>query len=236
MILGGLIYLELIAVLFSLPCFWHAKKHYGKWMAWCFIIGSFVFTGLQESIWILFGRFTGLAGTVGLGETVHGTYWFPKALLRFVEIPVYGCLSWFYVAYSSVWIATKACRSGNVITVAAIGSLIAMLVDIWVYPVQTAPENMMWVWAQQDVIRIYGIPISNFTGWFLMIFFFALVLENLPRWESSWGRAKATKVFFLTLLVGDVGMTAVNSVVDWVIRGVVVASGFTSTLNIPVGW
>ena len=156
--------------------------------------------GYRNRYGFIFGRFTGLAAVPGLGETVHGTYWFTKGLLWFIETPVFACLGWFYVAYSCVWIATKVFRSASVLTVAAIGSFIAMLVDLWQDPVVTAPEYMGWVWAQQDVIRLYGIPISNFSGWFLMIFFFALVWENLPRWESSWGRAKATKVFFWTSL------------------------------------
>jgi hypothetical protein len=69
---------DIAALLVSLLRIFHARKHYGDWMAFCFVVGSFIFTGIQESMWILFGRFTGLSAMQGLGEQVFGTYWFAK--------------------------------------------------------------------------------------------------------------------------------------------------------------
>ena len=233
---GGQLFNDLLSMFFSLLCFWHIKKHYGSWMAWCFVLGSFVFTGLQESIWIIFGRFTGLAAVPGLGEPTHGSYWFTRGLLWFFETPVFACFSWLYIAYTGVWIATKVFRRNSVLGVASIGAFAAMVVDLWLDPIATAAENMTWVWAQQDVLRLYGIPISNFSGWFFVILVFAILWENLPHWEAAWGRAKATKVFIWALLAADVGVVLINGVFDWILRAGLIIAGFTSTVNIPAGW
>ena len=48
---------EIFVIITSLICLWHAIRHYGWWMSFCFFIGSFTFTGIQESMWILSGRF-----------------------------------------------------------------------------------------------------------------------------------------------------------------------------------
>jgi len=44
---------------FCVLCFPHARKHFGLLMASCFFLGSFVFTGMEETLFILFGRFFG---------------------------------------------------------------------------------------------------------------------------------------------------------------------------------
>ena len=43
---------DLFTILLGWICFRHANKYFGFWMASCFLIGSFVFTGLEESMWI----------------------------------------------------------------------------------------------------------------------------------------------------------------------------------------
>ena len=60
-------------------CFLHAKKHYSYRMAALFLIGSFIFTGLQETLMILSGRFW--MGGGQLDPNVWGSYWFPQGLL-----------------------------------------------------------------------------------------------------------------------------------------------------------
>ena len=61
---------DLIIILVALMCFLHALKYYGFWMASCFFIGSFVFTGLEESWWILAGRYLGGSFNNPLGEKI----------------------------------------------------------------------------------------------------------------------------------------------------------------------
>lgn len=234
--LGAWIFLDVLSILVSLLCLFHARRHYGNWMAFCFVIGSFVFTGLQESMWILFGRFTGMSAMQGLGEGVFGTYWFTKGGLWFFETPVSMCLGWFYVAYGCVWMAGKAFPNSSLLTRAIAGGLLAMIVDLWQDPVATSPELLTWIWATGDNVRILGIPQSNFVGWFLLIFVFAILWEYLPRWEARYGRAKATRLFFPILVAADFGILAFMVPWCFVLRGLLVLLGFDHGLQIPPGW
>ena len=233
---GDILFMDLSGLLVAWWCFVHARRHWGDWMAYSFLYGSFIFTGLQESLWILFGRFTGMSAMQGLGESVYGTYWFTKGGMWFLETPVAVCVGWFYLAYTCVWTAKKVFPRLGLWSQAAVGGLIAMIFDFWADPVVTSPEVMSWVWATGDFIRILGIPHTNFLGWFLLIFCFAVLWERLPGWEIRWGRARATAVFFLTLFVIEIGILA--AMVPWcmIMRAILVSAGVTHTLYLPPGW
>lgn len=97
---------DLLMMLIACLCYCHARKHYGSWMASCFFIGSFAFTGLVETFWILGGRALGGVFRLAPGGTLYGTYWFTKGLFWFVETPIVACLGWFAFAYSCVWVAS----------------------------------------------------------------------------------------------------------------------------------
>lgn len=236
--LPEILFTEISTILISLLCFFHARKHWGNWMAYSFILGSFAFTGLQESLWIIFGRFTGMAAGPGLGAyEVTGTYWFTKAGLWFIQTPVYVCFGWFYIAYFCVLVAGKVFPNTGLLGRATIGGLIAIGLDLWQDPVMVSPEITRWIWAQSDLIHILGIPVSNFyVGWFMLIFFFAIVWEQLPKWEKKWGRAKATRNFFLILVAADFGILAMGSVLHFIIRTILILLGVESTIIIPQGW
>ena len=229
---GGIVELvlyELLSLFGAWLCFTHAKKHYGLWMASCFLIGSFVYTGIEESIMIMTGR---LAGGGRLDPTVFGTYWFPKGILWFIETPVWVCLCWFLIAYSCVWVAGKVFPRMNLWPRAAIGGLIAMVIDLWEDPVLTSPEIMNWVWGIGDKIRFLGIPHGNFLGWFFLIFLFAIIWEYLPRMEESWGRARTSALFVPILLGADIAVFV--ALVIWgTFAGKVL---FPQGLVFPQGW
>lgn len=234
--LWTVVFQDFAAVIVALLCFMHARKHWGDWMAYTFLLGSFIFTGLQESIWILWGRFTGSASCPGLGEIVAGTYWFPKGALWFFETPVFACIGWFYLAYTCVWVAGTVFPKAGLVGRAAIGGLIAMGFDLWQDPVVVSPELMLWVWAKQDVIHLWGIPQSNFAGWFFLIFVFAILWEQLPRWEAKWGRAKATGNFFLILVFCDFAILGSLAALSYLLRATLIFLGFEHTVVWPQGW
>ena len=235
-VLGQFLTGDLFIILLGWLCFRHARRHFGFWMASCFLIGSFVFTGLEESMWILFGRFMPASSVNGLGEPVHGTYWFTKGGLWFLETPVTACVGWFFIAYSCVAIAGKTFPRMNLWGRAAVGGLIAMVIDLWMDPVSTSPELMNWVWAKGDLMLIFGIPHTNFLGWFLLIFLFAIFWENLPRMELRWGRTKATVNFFIMIFGTEICILIFFMVWMGVFGKVLSSAGLEHAIQIPLGW
>ena len=227
---------EIMSLLVATLCFAHVRRHYGNWMATCFLIGSFVFTGMQESIWILFGRFTGSSASQGIGEQVFGTYWFTRGGLWFIETPVAVCLGWFVWAYAAVWIAGKAFPGMGLPGRALLGALIPMSNDIWLDPVMTSPENLTWVWAKGDCLLLFGIPHTNFLGWFFLIFLFAIFWGQLPGWEQRWGRPRATLCFFLLLVLGELAILAFLFPWCTLLKQGLLLAGVEHTLRLPPGW
>ncbi len=221
---------DIVTILLALLCFLHARKHYGLWLASCFFIGSFVFTGLEESMWILTERF------FGHSIDVLGGYWFTRGGFWFIEAPVSACLGWFFLAYACVMTAGKIFPNMGVIARAAIGSLIAMTIDLWLDPVVTSPEILSWVWAKGDPLVIFGIPHTNFVGWFLLIFLFAIFWENLPVMENKWGRVKAGNLFFVILFATEVAILIFFFAWCFVLGHIINFAGFGPELLIPPGW
>ena len=228
---------DLFMILVGLICFAHASRHYSRWMASCFFIGSFVFTGLEESLWVLFGRFFGGWLTIPTGGTLHGTYWFAKGGFWFIETPIVACIGWFAIAYSCVWAAGKVFPRLGLWPRAAVGGLIAMGTDLWQDPVQTSPEIMNWVWSKGDALLIFGIPLYNFAGWFLLIFVFAVFWEKLPWMERKWGRSRATLYFFSACIGGAFVIAALILAVSlYGAGGLLSILGATRTVELPPGW
>ncbi len=227
---------DLFTILLGWICFLHARRHFGFWMASCFLIGSFVFTGLEETLWILSGRFLGGMVNNPLGETVTGAYWFTRGGCWFLETPVVACLGWFFIAYSCVLTAGKVFPRMGLWGRAFVGAMIAVGVDLWMDPIQTAPEIMAWVWGRGDVLYLFGIPHYNFLGWFLLIFLFAVLWEKLPQMEDRWGRPRATIRFVSIILTLPFGI--LFCLWAW-IYGVGLAfslAGLEHAVSIPAGW
>ncbi|MBN1636564.1 MAG: carotenoid biosynthesis protein [Deltaproteobacteria bacterium] len=208
-------------------CFSHAKKHYSYRMAALFLIGSFIFTGLQETLMILSGRFWMGGGQID--PNVWGSYWFPQGLLWFFETPVWVCLCWFIIAYSCVWVAKQVFPALPLWSRALIGGLTAMVIDLWEDPVLTSPEHMKWIWAKGDHIGILGIPHGNFLGWFFLIFWFVILWEKyLPLCEKRRGAGKGTLAFVGLILISNIIVLAIL-----IIEGHIMIRVFPQGLHIP---
>jgi hypothetical protein len=208
--------LDLIPLGLAWLCFHHAWRRLGIYRAMIFLGGSFVFTGLEESMWILLGRYSqeiqsALTSTQDavLGENsqeLSGTYYFTRGFFWFIETPLLACVGWFFVAYSCVYVADLLLPRTRILWKAAVGGLLAMDLDLWLDPVQTHEFFKSWIWAQADRINIFSIPLSNFMGWFLLIFLFALVFDRLPGMVKQWGPARAAVYFYLILFALEIGI------------------------------
>ncbi len=210
--------LDLIPIALAWLCFHHAWRRLGIYRAMIFLGGSFVFTGLEESMWILIGRFQAdlqaMSSTQALQDAtlgahaaeVTGTYYFTKGFFWFIETPLLACLGWFFVAYACVYVADVLIPKANIWARATLGGLLAMNLDLWLDPVQTHNAFLSWIWGKGDPIEIFSIPLSNFMGWFLLIFLFAIVFDKLPAMVSRWGPAKAAVYFYSILFALEIGI------------------------------
>lgn len=147
--------LDMIPLSLGWLCFHHAWRRIGIYRAVLFLGGSFVFTGLEESMWILLGRYSqeiqmALDTTQGavFGENadeVTGTYYFTRGFFWFIETPVSACVGWFFVAYSCMYITEVIMPRARVIWKATVAGLLAMNLDLWLDPVQTHDAFISWV-------------------------------------------------------------------------------------------
>jgi Carotenoid biosynthesis protein len=218
--LGTMFLFDLMPIFMAWLCFYHAVKYLGKYRAMLFLGGSFIFTGLEESMWILLGRYqteiTEAFGGAALQEAalgahaheVTGTYWFTMGFFWFFETPLLACLGWFFVAYSCVYVADLLIPKAKIIWRATLGGLLAMNLDLWLDPVQTHEKWQSWIWCEGDRINIFSIPFSNFVGWFLLIFLFAIVFDKVPDMLKKWGAVKTAIYFYLILFALELGILA----------------------------
>ncbi|UCD85276.1 MAG: carotenoid biosynthesis protein, partial [Deltaproteobacteria bacterium] len=235
----SMFFLDLISIGLAWLCFHHAWRRLGIYRAMLFLGGSFVFTGLEESMWILLGRYSQdiqlalpFAQEAALGENVQGvsgTYYFTRGFYWFIETPVMACLGWFFVAYSCIYVADLLMPRARILGKAAVGGLLAMNLDLWIDPVQTHEALTSWVWAEQDPISIFSIPLSNFMGWFLLIFLFALVFERLPDMVRRWGAGKAAVYFYGILLALEIGI-----LLFFIIYGSIALRLFPEPINLTI--
>jgi uncharacterized membrane protein len=135
-----------------------------------------------------------------------------------------------------VWVAGKLFPRMGLLGRATIGALIPMSQDLWIDPVATSPENMSWVWAKGDCLLVLGIPQSNFVGWFALIFVFAILWEQLPKWEVRWGRLKATLFFYCTVIVGEIAILAFLFPWCYALKQVLLLFGAEHGVRVPAGW
>ncbi|MCM2268146.1 MAG: carotenoid biosynthesis protein [Elusimicrobiales bacterium] len=201
--------LDLIPISMGALCFYHAYRTTGIYKAMMFLGGSFFFTGLAENVWVLMGRYRMFSWFSHNLDNVTGTYYFTRAFFWWGEMPMVICLGWFFIAYACVHIAGVLLPRASLLLRAALGGFLAMSFDLWMDPVQVSPMWKSWVWVSNETIKVFSIPLSNFMGWFLFIFIFAIAYDRLPRLLEKHGTLKGTLVFFLTLLMYKVGMMLV---------------------------
>jgi hypothetical protein len=224
---GTMFLLDLIPIACALLCFYHARHRLGLYRAMIFLSGSFVFTGLEESMWILFGRFQILNRIMALLgkplDAVAGTYYFTRGFFWWLETPLTAFLGWFFIAYACVYAAKLLLPRANIWLQALLGGLMGVSMDLWLDPVQVHEAWRSWIWLSNDPVNVFSIPFSNFLGWFLVIALFAVIFEYLPAMVKKWGVGRGT-VYFYLILIG----------LEFCILGTVVVYGAVGMKIFPV--
>jgi putative membrane protein len=208
---GSQVIYEGLVFILAAVCIYHGFKTFGRWKTLLFFFGSFFYTGFEENIMIISGNIF-----QGVIPDFPKTYAFNYAnyTLWILAVPLVVYVAWFVVAYSAVHIATYIFKSG-IVKQAFLGGLIAMEMDMMIDPIAVRHSWWGWFAGEYDAIWIlgdpgigdFGIPISNFMGWFLLIFVFAIYWKKITDKETVWGVRKTILVFCLgliPLLIGTV--------------------------------
>jgi uncharacterized membrane protein len=145
-----------------------AVKRYGRKIGLTIIICSILWTTPIETLGVSGGDYTYLSYSQVLAPN------YPGYLLWLGIVPLWISLGWFIVSLSSFMIFHDIiCPKRRALVSALLAGLLAVNVDLMIDPV--ASSNKLWTWLSPGM-NLFGVPIYNFTGWFLMIFFFDLII------------------------------------------------------------
>ena len=178
----------------------HSKKKYGLGKTALFFFGAMIFAGMEENEWIvLSGRILG-----------HPSYYFTSSLLWFIQIPVYTCFGWYFIAYGTYEIINTIFPTGKRLVRTALAGLLGMSLDLFADPILVNVGRLLtpqtdygfWHWDMKGGLELFSIPFMNFIGWFLLIFFFItafeITCENID--SKKWDWKTATKKFFISFI------------------------------------
>lgn len=198
------IFYETLVYILAAVLIYHGFKKFGRWKTLLFFFGSFLYTGFEENIMIISGEV--LPSTIpGFPATYAFNY--HNYVLWILAVPFVVFVAWFVVAYSAVHIAFYFFKTG-IWKQAALGGLLAMEMDMLIDPVAVRyawwgwfalPDQAIWILGDPS-IPTPGIPVSNFLGWFALIFLFAIYWKKITDRREKWGIRKTTIVFALGLI------------------------------------
>jgi Carotenoid biosynthesis protein len=226
---------DLLPIGMAWMCFRHGWRRTGLFRAMIFLGGSFIFTGVEESMWILIGRYGAdiVAVLTPAGGSVppwYGTYYFTKGFFWFLETPVSACLGWFFIAYSGLYMAELVIPKAHNFTKAFLAGFLAMNIDLWLDPVMTSDKFKAWIWADQPGgIWLFSIPLTNFIGWFFLVFIFDWVYNWLPSLTEKRGPIKASIIFYGVLMVIEIAI-----LLFFAVYGSVEQALFSPVLNLTI--
>lgn len=207
--LPTLIFTDAVTYIAAALAFYHSYKKYGLWKSILFFSGSFLYTGMEENLWIL----TGYYGSLGIPSFLTGTifpatYYFNyyKALTWFFAVPFTACLGWYFLAYGTVFLAEKVFpdwdvqKNSDLLKISLVAGLLAMSIDLFVDPIMVRNQSWLWLSTINENLFVLGIPITNFIGWFLLIFLFSIYWNKMVSYEEKWGRNKTIILFYVGLI------------------------------------
>ena len=172
-----------------------------------------------------------LKGMTILGTEIPMTYYFNYHgyILWFLAVPIIVACAWFILTYCSVQITQRLTK--GFIKSALLGAFIGVSMDLMIDPIMIRRYNWIWLAEQDQAFWILQVPISNFIGWFLLIFSFNWVFywywNKYTKKKETWGNVKKIVLFYvfmyaILLLVeivtvgATIGLEAFNGIdISW---------------------
>ncbi len=161
---------ELGAFLIAGLVFYGLKLRYGWTVASFFLLGSIAWTTPLETLGISTGSYTysAFAGSLFPG--------YPGYFVWIGIVPLWIEMGWFIVSASSFMIFHDVLLPrSKTISAALLAGLFAVELDLMIDPI--ASSNRLWIWIGPSM-SLMGIPLYNYVGWFVMIFFYDVIIWN----------------------------------------------------------
>ncbi|HVB12608.1 MAG TPA: carotenoid biosynthesis protein [Nitrososphaerales archaeon] len=164
------IFAELAFVFIAAAVFYAGTRRYGAFKTGIFLAGSVLWTAPLENFAVIKGAYTYYSYAGVLLPN------YPGYLMWVGLVPLWIVLGWFVFAMSGFLIFHNVVLPGRrALFQAAASGLFALNIDLMMDPI--ASSNGLWIWTQ-NIVDILGVPLFNFVGWFLLIFFYDLIAEH----------------------------------------------------------
>jgi putative membrane protein len=216
---------EIIVFSLTIIVIYHGYKKYGLKKTLIFFSGGFLFAGLEENEMILVGyEFRNI-------PEIPLTYYFNYHgyILWFMAVPIIVACAWFILTYTSVQITQRLTK--GFVKSALLGAFIGMSMDLMIDPIMIRRFNCIWRAERDQCFWLLQVPISNFIGWFILIFSFNWLFywyhDKYIIKKENWGNLRKILMFYIF-------MVAVLFVVEFITVGLTVA--LTPLNGIDISW
>jgi putative membrane protein len=175
----------LVTALIFILVMLYAVERYGKKNAFIFFIVTSVVSLFFENLSVLTGfpfGFYHYSPTLGV---------LPVPLIIIFEYFAMGYLSWI-LAHILTGQYSKKLEGKQIFFVPLIATFIMVMWDLTVDPISATLQGL-WVWTYPG--PFFGIPISNYLGWFLVVFIFFQILGVYLSKHDLNKPDKALKIF-----------------------------------------
>ncbi|MEW6439782.1 MAG: carotenoid biosynthesis protein [bacterium] len=147
----------------------------GREKASLFLWGSILWTGVIENLMVILGGYDYFAYASHYrfgGQVIEGyAGWF--AFLLFVPLCI--CLGWFLLSLPAFVIADRLLGQRNIWLKATFAAATLVSFDMLLDPISVV--NEWWRWTSPGYY-LRGVTVSNYIGWFFLLFFFGAVFER----------------------------------------------------------
>ena len=199
---------EFGTVLLAVLACWAGYRVYGRTVVLFFVGGAIFWTSLIENCGVAEGTYTYNAHVGMLGGSYPGFFLWVGLVPFWVEAGWIAVVFSLFILFHDVLLKDRSPWLQALFT-----GLLAVNVDLVIDPVAVA--NSLWRWTERSIYFL-GVPIDNWVGWFVIVFFFDTIFNfTILRGSSVFGFGRIER-----MVLGD-SYTDGSKVVRFAIRLVV---------------
>ncbi len=225
----------------------------------CVFIHSYKFRGLYKTLLLLFGAVI-IGGGIENVNSIFGGYYYSEAELTIMigKCPLDVIFGWYVLIYCCSYMSHafigKFRGSGPIIGVgtaptalnkqffkdtilrAALSGYIAISLDFLIDPVAVA--NGWWIWQVHNIYMPFEVPLGNYLGWWLLIFWGVTIHDTIMAYCSLKNKSERITsllwAFGTILVVLFTGLILMEFTFWWSMAGVRTTGLDTTSVNASI--